>query len=60
MKDTIRKMNSQSTGQEQMLAEHISYKGLVSRKCKEPQAQDKTGNSPINIQIKDLRHVRSV
>lgn len=54
MKDTIRKMNSQSTAQQQILAEHISYKGLVSRKCKESQAPNKTGKQPNKYTDKGL------
>lgn len=46
MKDTIRKMNRQSTTQEQIFIEHISYRGLVPRKCKEPQVWNKTGKQP--------------
>ena len=54
MKDTIRKMNSQSTAQQQIFAEHISYKGLVSRKCKEPRAPNKTGKQPNKYTDKGL------
>lgn len=46
MKDTIRKINRQSTTQEQIFIEHISYRGLVPRKCKEPQVWNKTGKQP--------------